>query len=94
MPCQLRPDEWQHGCNQGSNKGEAPLGLRLEAAGTVGCRPSEYRIGAAYGQNDPCARLRARQTPGLEDAESVLWTLVRSGKSHLGNVGLGRSPHE
>ena len=45
MPCQLRPDERQHGCNQGSNKGEARVGLRLEAAGTVGCRPSEYRMG-------------------------------------------------
>ena len=50
-------------------------------------RPSEYRIGAALGQNDPCAWPRARQTPGIEEAESVSWTVVRSGKSHLGNVG-------
>ncbi len=25
MPCQLRPDERQHGCNQGSNKGRQRL---------------------------------------------------------------------
>ncbi len=87
MPCQGRPDERQHGCNQGSNKGEATVGLRLEVAGPVGCRPSEYRIGAAHGQNDPLARLRRRQIPGIEEAESVSWTVVRSGKSHLGNLG-------
>ena len=56
MQCQLRPDERKHGCNQGSDNGDATVGFRLEALGTVGCRPSEYGIGAANGQKDPCAR--------------------------------------
>ncbi len=30
------------GCNQGSDKVEATIGLHLQAAGPVGCRPSEY----------------------------------------------------
>ena len=44
MPCQVFPDERQHGCNQSLNKGEATVGLRLKGAGTVGRRPSGYRI--------------------------------------------------
>ena len=87
MRCQVRPDEWQHSCNQESNKGEATVGLRLEAAGPVGCRPSEYRIGAAHGQNDRRTWPRARQTPGIEEAESVSWTVGRSGKIYRGIIG-------
>lgn len=53
-----------------------------------GSRPSVYRIGAALDQNDPFARLQARETPGIGKAKSVSSTVVRSRKRHLENVGL------
>lgn len=62
------------------SKGEATVELRLEAAGPVGCRPSEVRIGPAHGQNDPCACPQPRQTPGIRRLNRYYGSSVVRGK--------------